>query len=89
MPELTATLIVSTTHSYCGHCRKNTLLRDGQGAPVTHHVDVCGYSPKPGGGCGARFVDISTDCWGVSPERLREIRPDLPVQGHAEDPTHS
>lgn len=55
MPELTATLVINITSSYCGHCGQPVLPKS------THHTDICGWTPKPGGGCGARFVDMRTD----------------------------
>jgi hypothetical protein len=76
--ELTATLVINLLDSYCSHCRKPTLIRG-----VTHHTDISGYTPKPGGGCGARFVDTSSDYAAVTTERLRELRPDLPVHVHS------
>lgn len=74
MPELTAILFINLSDSRCGHCRKNTL------PDATHHVDISGWNPKPGEGCGARFVATSSDYGVVSDKRLREMRPDLPTR---------
>lgn len=79
MAELTATLIVNRSDSQCSHCGEPTLVTG-----VTHHVDVSGWAPEPGGGCGARFVDIAAGHGAVSRERLREMRPDLPVRDDTE-----
>lgn len=78
-PELTATLIIGGTSSRCGLCGEKASM------DATHHTDVPGYpgSRQPGGGCGARFVALDTDYAGVTAERLRELRPDLPVVGVA------
>lgn len=77
-PELTATLLVGLFTSRCGNCRQPTLVYG-----VTHHTDVSGYEPKPGGGCGARFVDTAPDHPFVSAARLREMRSDLPVRARS------
>jgi hypothetical protein len=74
MTELTAVLFINITDSRCGNCGKNTL------PSATHHTDISGYSPKPGAGCGARFVATSSDYGLISDERLREMRPDLPAR---------
>lgn len=74
VPELTATLVINITDSYCGHCRKPVLPKS------THHRDVAGWTPKPGGGCTARFVDMRSDYRNVTDEDLRRVRPDLPVR---------
>ncbi|MEV6676408.1 hypothetical protein AB0N09_05990 [Streptomyces erythrochromogenes] len=73
--EVTATLLVDDFESRCGNCRKQTLLHG-----VTRHTDISGWRPKPGGGCGARFVNTASLSRAVSSDRLRELRPDLPVQ---------
>ena len=77
MPELTATLVINITNSYCGHCGKPVLPKS------THHVDICGWTPKPGGGCGARFVDMRTDYSGITDEALLRVRPDLPIHARS------
>jgi hypothetical protein len=73
--EVTATLLVGDFQSRCGNCNKPTLLHG-----VHRHTDISGWRPQPGGGCGARFVDIATLSRAVPAERLRELRPDLPVR---------
>lgn len=73
MPELTATLVISRSHSYCGNCREETLPR------ATHHTDISGWTPEPGKGCGARFVDMRSDNGAVTGVDLKSIRPDLPL----------
>lgn len=81
MAELTATLVVSVTSSYCGNCRQPTLPRN------THHTDVSGYPIQRGAGCGARFTDMRSDNGGVTDWHLKRLRPDLPIHGKAqEDP---
>lgn len=79
MTELTATLIIDSMESRCSHCGKPTLVRN-----VTHHTDISGYSRKAGGGCGARFVATASGHGAVTPEILREMRPDLPVRDRKE-----
>jgi hypothetical protein len=76
--ELTTTLVISVTSSYCGNCRQPTLPRR------THHTDISGYDPRPGGGCGARFVDMETDNRAVTDWHLKQVRPDLPIRGEEE-----
>jgi len=71
--ELTATLVINTLDSYCGHCRQPVL------SEATHHNDMSGWKPKPGGGCGARFIDMRSDC-NITDEELRHVRPDLPIR---------
>lgn len=84
MTELTATLIINISDSECGHCGKPTLLRDRHGTPTTHHTDISGYTPKPGGGCGARFVNTVSGHGAVTEWHLRDVRPDLPVRARKE-----
>lgn len=73
MTELTATLIINVLDSRCGHCGKPTLIRG-----VTHHTDISGYNPKPGGGCGARFVDTRSEYAAVTPDHPRPPPPRPP-----------
>ncbi|MGW6202136.1 hypothetical protein ACWF9B_00555 [Streptomyces sp. NPDC055089] len=72
--EVTATLFVDDFDSRCGNCQKPTLLHG-----VNRHTDISGWQPQPGGGCGARFVNIASRSRAVSDARLRELRPDLPL----------
>jgi hypothetical protein len=71
--ELTATLIVGRSSSRCGNCNKDVLPSE------THHNDISGYSPVPGGGCGARFVNMRLDYRGIGEGHARTMRPDLPI----------
>lgn len=71
--ELLATLIINRTDSRCGNCGKPVLMQ------ASRHRDVSGWTPKPGGGCGARFVDTASDYPIIGPDELRAARPDLPV----------
>ncbi|MEU6615340.1 hypothetical protein [Streptomyces parvus] len=71
--ELTATLVINRTDSYCDGCRKPTLPRN------THHTDISGWTPVPGGGCGARFVATRSDYRDITADDLKDVRPDLPV----------
>lgn len=70
----TATLIIGRSNSRCGNCGDDVLPQS------THHVDVSGWTPGPGEGCGARFVAMRSDSWGVTAADLKSIRPDLPVE---------
>ncbi len=70
-PELTATLVINRTDSYCDGCRKPTLPKR------THHTDISGWSPVPGGGCGARFTATRSDYRGHHRRR---------PEGHAPGP---
>ncbi|WP_097922075.1 hypothetical protein [Streptomyces sp. wa1063] len=71
--ELTATLVINRTDSYCDGCRKPTLPRN------THHTDISGWTPEPGGGCGARFTATRSDYRSITADDLKDVRPDLPV----------
>ncbi|MFJ6363486.1 hypothetical protein ACIQIE_20180 [Streptomyces globisporus] len=71
--ELTATLVINRSDSYCDGCQKPTLPQR------THHTDISGWAPKPGGGCGARFTATRSDYRSITPDELRDVRPDLPV----------
>lgn len=75
MSELTATLVISVTSSYCGNCRQPTMPK------VSHHTDVSGWNPQRGAGCGARFVDMRSDNGAVTDWHLKRVRPDLPICG--------
>ncbi|MER8233512.1 hypothetical protein [Streptomyces sp. NPDC094049] len=71
-PELTATLVINRTNSYCDGCRKPTLPRN------THHTDISGWDPRPGEGCGALFTATRTDYQDITADVLMNVRPDLP-----------
>lgn len=73
-PELTAVLYINRSDSRCGHCRKGTL------PDATHHVDISGWTPRPGQGCGARFVATDSDYAAITNDELRRMRPDLPAR---------
>ncbi|MCZ1011977.1 hypothetical protein [Streptomyces lydicus] len=75
----TATLLVGDFESRCGNCNKPTLHG------VHRHTDVSGWQPQPGGGCGARFVNIASLSRAVPAARLRELRPDLPMRAQHND----
>lgn len=79
--EQTATLLVDRTSSTCGGCGQPTL------PSALTHANVSGYDPKPGGGCGARFVAIHSANRAVTEEHLRSMRPDLPVDTGQEQQT--
>lgn len=70
--ELTATLVINRSDSYCDGCGKPTLPQR------THHTDISGWTPKPGGGCGARFTATRSDYRGITADELKDVRPDLP-----------
>ncbi|OEV16353.1 hypothetical protein, partial [Streptomyces nanshensis] len=70
--EATATLVINRTNSYCDGCGKPTLPQR------THHIDISGWTPVPGGGCGARFTATRSDYAGTTAAELRGVRPDLP-----------
>jgi hypothetical protein len=72
--ELTATLVIGRSDSHCGGCGKSTLPRN------THHHDISGWTPRPGEGCGARFVAMRSDSRSVTADILKDIRPDLPIE---------
>lgn len=71
MAELTATLRVGSWRTQCGNCGADVMYDD------THCVDVIGYNPRPGGGCGARFTAKQSVYIGTN---LDHIRPDLPLE---------
>lgn len=73
MTELTATLVIDITSSSCGHCHQPTMPRE------THHTDICGWDPRPGAGCGARFVDTAPGHSAITDWHLKRVRPDLPI----------
>ncbi|MFD7016070.1 hypothetical protein [Streptomyces sp. NPDC059928] len=73
-PEGTATLVIGRNSSHCSACSEETLI--GR----THHTDVSGWTPRPGGGCGARFTAMRSDYRGVTEDDLKALRPDLPVE---------
>jgi hypothetical protein len=77
--EPLATLIINVTESRCGRCGKPVMMQ------ASRHTDVSGWPGQPGGGCGARFVDTSTDYPMITPDRLRAARPDLPVRDEQGD----
>jgi hypothetical protein len=81
MSELTATLLIGITSSKCGNCRQPTMPR------ATHHTDVSGWAPQPGGGCGARFVDTASGHSFITDWHLKRVRPDLPIRGEAKEDT--
>lgn len=73
MTDLTAVLLIDVTSSRCGNCHEPVLVS------AIRHVDVSGWDPKPGGGCGARFTTVRSTSRAVDDEDLRRVRPDLPI----------
>ncbi|MFB8243017.1 hypothetical protein ACFC58_41420 [Kitasatospora purpeofusca] len=71
--EPTAVLIINPWESLCGRCGVPVLLS------ATHHTDESGVGPPEG--CGARFTETGTEYANITIERLRQLRPDLPVVG--------
>lgn len=66
-------IIIGVTESYCFHCNQPTLPFEPS------HVDVVGWKPVKGGGCGSVYEYVSTDSPGtVTPERLADFFPNLP-----------
>jgi hypothetical protein len=72
--QLTATLVINITSSYCGNCRKPVMPKS------IRHDDICGWTPKPGGGCGALFIDMRSDYVNLTSAELLRVRPDLPIR---------
>ncbi|MGW3932956.1 hypothetical protein ACWECC_33415 [Streptomyces microflavus] len=73
--EVTATLLIGDFATVCSNCKKPTLLHG-----VSRHTDISGWNYKPGGGCGARFVNTDALDRPIAAARLKELRPDLPVR---------
>ncbi|MER7046758.1 hypothetical protein [Streptomyces jumonjinensis] len=71
MTTKTATLLVDRSTSRCSNCGKGAFPQD------SHHTRISGYSAKAP--CGAKFVAIKSEHSLVTPDRLRGIRPDLPL----------
>lgn len=65
------TIVVGGSSSKCAGCGRETLV-DG----VTHHRDVSGYQPQPGGGCGVEFTHIHPSYLGTD-RLVADMRPDL------------
>lgn len=72
-PERAAkALVIDTSWSYCGAC--------GRGAYPNQqaHIDVAGWRPKKGDGCGARWEYVTSNYAGENIKRAcLEVRPDL------------
>ncbi|MFJ5817329.1 hypothetical protein ACIQGT_26045 [Streptomyces sp. NPDC093108] len=79
--EATATLLIGDFTTVCSNCKKPTPLHG-----VTRHTDITGWNNKPGGGCGARFVNTDALDRPLSAARLKELRPDLPVRDIPDTP---
>lgn len=76
----TATLIINMSDSKCSACKKGTIPN------AEYHDELYGYSVRPNAdgerppGCGALFIDVASDYIGGNMlEKLRELRPDLPI----------
>ncbi|MFG3403689.1 hypothetical protein [Streptomyces sp. NPDC048142] len=74
--ETTATLYIGAFESRCGHCDRPTL------SDALRHTDISGWTPRPGTGCGARFVNVASDSHRNTSDDLRRVRPDLPLRDH-------
>ena len=72
MSESTATLVVGGFRSTCSACRRNADPYESA------HLNEAMQGP----GCGAVYTAISSSYVGMD-ERLREMRPDLPLVGGA------
>lgn len=73
---LTATLIVSSSSSTCGRCRRGTRIAPTRHDRIAEYGSAFGY-PVPG--CGAEFTAITTDQLGPATRLvgLVQSRPDL------------
>ena len=70
--NLMATLIINRSDSRCGACNKGAYPQQ------THHIDVAGWTPQRGGGCGAEFTEMTSDYIGLQQEQaMMSLRPDL------------
>lgn len=73
--EVTATAVISRSHSYCSNCNKNVIPH---GYNKRRHVDEAGWSGKKGEGCDAVFVNKSTDQLGQGAEYTNGMWDHLP-----------
>lgn len=78
--EPLATLIIGAFGSTCGHCGEPVL------ASAFRHKDISGPGRRPGGGCGARFVDMRGRDGSITDHILRRTRPDLLIRGTDDEP---
>lgn len=74
-----AILYIGGWSSRCGVCGKSTLPSQKQ------HIDISGYSPIPGGGCGATFTHIRSEYYPVDIAMLQDMRPDLIIDHEIAD----
>lgn len=65
-------LVIGTSWSHCGACGKGAY--PGQ----KMHVDVAGWNPEPGAGCGIEWTRVTSSYVGENVEAaVRAMRPDL------------
>lgn len=69
--QITAVLVINRSDSLCTHCGRGCIPWE------THHTTLTGYSDSGNPGCGAKFIAVSTNYYGMD-ESVKEYRPDLP-----------
>lgn len=70
VPE--GTLVIDRSWSYCGDCGL------GAFAHQEAHQDEAGWNPSPGGGCGVKWVHVTSSYTGAEMKSAAmQIRPDL------------
>lgn len=69
--QITAVLVINRTDSLCTYCGKGCLPEE------THHYTLAGYGLSGQSGCGARFIAVGTNYYGMD-DSVQEMRPDLP-----------
>jgi hypothetical protein len=70
-----AIVVVSGSHSYCNGCGEEV---SDWGPNRKRHVDVAGYSGRPGEGCQKRFVGKTTDQLHFGPDEVAGVWKNLP-----------
>lgn len=67
------TLVVNPTGSWCGACGQPAYLYDKK------HIQRLGYDPDPAGGCGERWVFVTSDYTDFAGlyKTIQAERPDL------------
>ena len=75
--EITAVLVINRSDSLCTQCGRGCLPWEAC------HKTMAGYIDYDKPGCGAKFIAVSTNYYGMD-DSVKQYRPDLPFMGWTE-----
>jgi hypothetical protein len=74
-----AVIVVEQSFSWCSACEKRVVVEQERHDDVAGDWRLINPGEVIGGGCGGRFVAITSGVWAYGPDDLAELRDDLPA----------